>query len=211
MLTIEGIKKELDAGREVELECVDREGLAKLTPYVDGLISQEPLTIESWCSDYLYLNINKKKCCQATLSKEELKYFRIKRPSPTFDDLIDAAVQAYKDGIADEIILNDYISISTPAVTYGASKMDTNGFEVMETIEKINSLYTETFVIKEFSDTKKLRSGAKTLLANGEEVFFSNRTDTDDSLWFEYNNCHSAIIPYIALKGATVTQKRGEA
>lgn len=221
MLTIEEVKKALDAGENIELECIDKDGLAKLTPYVEGLISQEPLTIESWCSDSLYLNINKRKCHQDTLSKEELQYFRIKRPTPTFDDLIDIAAKAVKDGVifSAEIFESAiYIYLDSSAYDFCKSSLsiindlDSDMKRIPEVIDKINSLYTETFVIEHASDIENIKENAIIRLQNGNEVCAESNCLHHHVNFIQTtyggNNFH---LSFISLKGATVTQKRGAA
>lgn len=139
-------------------------------------------------------------------------HFRIKEDKPTFDDLIDVVVKAYRDRLLDIFLMNDEVvtvfNYDFTGTKEGINRADTSKY--YQFINFINSLYIETFAIEKFSDTKRLKSGAKAVLGNGEEVIFSNRCGVDDALWFEYNDCHSTIIPFIALKGATVTQKRGK-
>lgn len=130
-----------------------------------------------------------------------------------FDDLIDVAVQAMKDDrLYFRFLSNDQISFSVDNTEEGRInilKDSCDDKDLQDAINFVNSLHTETFAIEKFSDTKRLKSGAKAVLGNGEEVIFSNRCGVDDALWFEYNDCHSTIIPFIALKGATVTQQKG--
>ncbi len=147
------------------------------------------------------------------LPKDVLHLFKLTGIVPTLYKVIDVALLAVKNGVAvithlkaDEIVIEsiDYDSKS-PFEVFKDDPLE----KFQDAIEWIGSLYTETFVIESEEDIKKLKSSAKVVLSNGEEIIFSNKSEADESLWFEYNNFHSATIPYIAIKGATVTQKRG--
>ena len=77
-------------------------------------------------------------------------------------------------------------------------------------MEYINSLYTETFVIESEGDISRVKSGADIELANGNKCTFLNnygmwriKRIKDDKGFI--HNCGLLV-----LKGATVTQKRGE-
>lgn len=129
-----------------------------------------------------------------------------------FNDVISAAVKAAIDGILavrqlDEECLSVISRDGKRA--FERWRGESNAKDIANFINFIKSLYTETFVIEKFSDTKRLKSGDKAVLGNGEEVIFSNRTGVDNALWFEYSDCRKTIIPFIALKGATVTQQKG--
>lgn len=200
-----------ERGERVSLECIDPDGYLSSIKHesvrdiMESIIKSNDITVDHVYSDDMSLRVkyyNASK--QNTIFHEELKYFKIKEPD--FNDLIDVAVKAYKDGFADEIILNDYISISTQDKTYGASRADTNGFEIKEAIEKINSLYTETFVIESEEDIEKLCDDAEITLANNEKGIFNNcsglRSITNLKTGFEVHG-----LNIFWLKGATVTQE----
>lgn len=214
MLDIKKVKQMLENGEEVRLECVDIEGLLRKNKHVSkdwknevekGII--KVLEVDEVCGRVSFADPSN---VGAFLLYEDLKHFRIAEAKQTFDDLIDVAIQAYKDGVIKSLKLLDY---GVHSLSYSVNGDENTIFsqhkDYSDDINSINSLYTETFVIEGFHDTKALKKGDKAVLGNGEEVIFSNRTGVNGALWFEYNDCHRAIIPFIALKGATVTQKKG--
>lgn len=226
MLDIKEIKRKLKGSR-VFLKCINKEEFISKNEVNREILALKEIEVlyyqEEDCDFFggLQLKVSKSFLEDKDLNidnmfimNNEIEYFEIIEGSPhlednpTFDDLIDVAVKAYKDGKIDRVKITKGVSGGGGVLINGdrqfTSSRPTDG------INFINSLYTETFVIKEFSDTKILKSGAKAVLGNGEEVIFSNKCGVDDALWFEYNDYHSTIIPFIALKGATVTQKRGE-
>lgn len=207
-IDLDWIQEELDSGRKVGLECVDEKGFLRdvdIDENYNYLVLQCGLIVERVLDDNVIIFKG-----GFMVQSNELKHFRIKRPNPTFNDLIDVAVQAYRDGVADTLEVGyadgiERVKLHVDGHTYSYYQCSV----IEEHVKHIESLCTETFVIKDFSDTKRLKSGDSAILSNGEEVVFSNRNGADDSLWFEYDGCHSAIIPYISLKGATVTQQKG--
>lgn len=223
MMTIEEIKKGLDAGETVELECVDtdmycaidndfkdeREVIARSSLIIASIIGQ---------GDYQGLRIED---CRYCLPQEDLKHFRIKRPAPTFDDLIDIAAKAVKDGVifSAEIFESAiYIYLDSSAYDFCKSSLsiindlDSDMKRIPEVIDKINSLYTETFVIEHASDIENIKENAVIRLQNGNEVCAESNCLHHHVNFIQTtyggNNFH---LSFISLKGATVTQKRGAA
>ncbi|UNM95900.1 hypothetical protein MMG00_11965 [Ignatzschineria rhizosphaerae] len=205
MLTIEEIKKELAAGREVELECIDTEGFLgkesntylgwrKFILSLDRIIA----TSRSYNDDASMLKDARGMC----ITDSQLKYFRIKRPAPTFDDLIDSAANAIKK----KLIVNLYIGPHYIEFDFNEHSHAYDMQEAKRGIDFINSLYTETFVIESVDDTLKIDTSGgeiiKITLANGEVLsgdYLDCLCDISDGFRFKI------------LKGATVTQRRGEA
>lgn len=197
MLTIEEIKKELDAGNTVELECIDKHGLKKEHYGYGLLLRLDRFIVSNLNGEDIFFNDS-----LVGLSENHLKHFRIKRPVPTFDDLVDIAVQAAKDGV---IVIRRFHSSFLDFEKFGTTKHADNvevldssdAKDIKDAIEFIESLYTETFVIDsvQFPD---LKVGGK-FVQNGVE--------------WELNEERVKIIentPFFLLKGATVTQSRGE-
>ena len=127
---------------------------------------------------------------------------RIKEP--TFNDLIDVAVQAKKDGVISSqlMIMSDSIHL------FDSSKLPISFTDksINKGIKYIKSLYTETFVIERESDMKKIKGSAESImLVNGEDVG-SNIIIHNDEPHFFFDN---AVVPAVfkLLKGATVTQE----
>lgn len=214
MLTIEEIKKELEAGNTVELECIDEMGfISRHECNVENneiILNQGRLTIATVCNDtdsvILKGNINPD--ISNTIHFEELQYFRIKRPTLTFNDLIDVAVQAFKDSVIFEL------DLEKDGICFKAKNLDMDICQdsVEIGIETINSLYTETFVIEYASDMERIKRTAIIVLENGCEVCAES-----DCLHHGVNYIQTTYggmnfnLSFVSLKGATVTQKRGVA
>ena len=221
MLTIEEVKKALDAGETVELECIDREGYEGEHRLNCTLLKTARLIAQE--VDYCKVIIkNTDASTQITgIDRDELKYFRIKRPTPTFDDLIDIAAKAVKDGVifSAEIFESAiYIYLDSSAYDFCKSSLsiindlDSDMKRIPEVIDKINSLYAETFVIEHASDIENIKENAVIRLQNGNEVCAESNCLHHHVNFIQTtyggNNFH---LSFISLKGATVTQKRGAA
>ena len=127
---------------------------------------------------------------------------RIKEP--TFNDLIDAAAQAFKDGKLAKVTMmsNGLIYLTTHDIRVKSVSDDIPS----SGIDFIKSLYTETFVIERESDMKKIKGSAESImLVNGEDVG-SNIIIHNDEPHFFFDN---AVVPAVfkLLKGAIVTQE----
>ncbi|MGL4675290.1 MAG: hypothetical protein ACRCXK_10550, partial [Wohlfahrtiimonas sp.] len=108
------------------------------------------------------------------IDSEEFKCFKKKEQSQyTFDDLIDVAVQAVKDGL---IICDDLKRFS---ISFSVAWNEDDGYELAshhdqkyidDAIDFIQSLYKETFVIECEEDLKRVNPNPKITLNNGEVV-----------------------------------------
>lgn len=123
----------------------------------------------------------------------------------TFDDLIDVAVKAWKDGYLKVLefergtVEQIFTVIGGRAYRWHEGDSDYN-----YAVDLINSLYTETFVIESEEDISRVKSGADIELTNGNKCTFLNQDDMwriKDDKGFSYN------CGLLVLKGATVTQK----
>lgn len=147
-------------------------------------------------------------------SDDHLKYFKIKEPEYAFNDLIDAAVQAYKDGYIRLMRLdNDVLDISYNIDGDGlcgflTSKTEESGYQFDQYIRDINSLYTETFVIESEEDVLNVKDEAEILFLNGVKAIFADSTRNGHYGFVLISNVIHKL-PLALLKGATVTQKRG--
>ena len=215
MLTAEEVKKEMDANEEVELECINEAGFISLYK-CNGennkiILNQGVLAVERVCSskEFVYLKGVISPSISNVISFEELKYFRIKRPTPTFDDLIDVVSQALKDrvefggvelhqgGLNFENFHDDAIY---PQDQYGIEK----------TIGWIKALYTETFVISNLDSLLEIDvfKCPKFELENGVKgTIQASVNNKEFSVQFEDKSWGS--VGFMVLKGAIVTQKRG--
>ncbi|UNM96030.1 hypothetical protein MMG00_12645 [Ignatzschineria rhizosphaerae] len=78
-------------------------------------------------------------------------------------------------------------------------------------IDFINSLDTETFVIEGEEDIQKVLEGANVKLANGNKDIVLHKTNYKEQSMIQFSeNKHWGAVGIFILKGATVTQKRGE-
>ena len=212
MITTEEIKKELDAGREVELECVDKNDLlGTINPKrnYNQLILESSLQVSRYFIDGEGLTVFVIEP-GLMITEVELKYFRIKRPAPTFDDLIDVICKAFKNGI--QIGNVEFVGCGVSFELFHDDIIyKDNQRAISAAINWINSLYTETFVIEHASDIKNIKKTAIIRLENDNEVCA------------ESNCLHNGVnfiqttyggmnfnLSFVSLKGATVTQKRGE-
>lgn len=143
-----------------------------------------------------------------TFNKSYMDCFK-KIEKYTFDDLIDVAVQAVKDGL---IACDDF---KRHSISFCVAWDEDDGYELAshhdakyfnEAIEFIKSLYKETFVIESINDAERLNNGAKTTLKNGEVIYFQNIDDGD--FWFTFNGYGCDKFPFLALKGAKVEQTK---
>lgn len=133
----------------------------------------------------------------------DYKYFKIKEP--TFNDLIEVAKKAVQDDILSSFTVNDmdYSDLIGRAIYIG---LGMRAHRIANEIKRIQSLYTETFVIERESDMKKIKGSAESImLVNGEDVG-SNIIIHNDEPHFFFDN---AVVPAVfkLLKGATVTQE----
>lgn len=77
----------------------------------------------------------------------------------TFDDLIDAVIQAYKDGLIRSIAIEN-CSILITKNNYGKRFYKKGLDSYSEALNWVNSLYTETFVIESEEDIARVKVGA---------------------------------------------------
>ena len=213
---IDRIKEMLERGERVALKCVDRDGFlyADCGEFFDenSIILSTPLVVEGVVD---YCDAVSIKGCSYVISFDELEYFKIKEPEYTFNDLIDVAVQAVKDGVIDiKTLCMDSIRF-TPI--YDIDNVATYFYnEYADGFDYIKSLYTETFVIESESDIKKTKEGASVELANGN-VFIVNKSKHESlamkdgskatGLTFKDSNNFWITYSLFELKGATVTQE----
>lgn len=123
----------------------------------------------------------------------------------SFNDLIDAAVQAKKDGVCDsvEIDINNWLIVKSSTGNIHCHKnhlIHDNEFH----INWIKSLYTEKFVIEKMIDEFKIKSGAELTLANGMKCIYFDDGDRKLRHDGDFYPCN-----FLVLKGATVKQSKG--
>ena len=129
---------------------------------------------------------------------------RIKEP--TFNDLIDAAAQAFKDGkLAKVTMMRDgliYLTTHDIRVKSVSDDIPSSG------IDFIKSLYTETFVIESEGDIERVKVGALIELSNGnsDRAMLTDKYSGQSMVQFSENK-HWGAVGLFILKGATVTQE----
>ena len=207
----------LERGERVDLECIDPDGFARHGHVNERLLSHGKMNIGGYYEGEFSLRLNDEELdslnicrAQAYINDYELKYFKIKEPTHTFNDFIDAVVQAYKDGIIPSLHLE---SLGVRSVRF----LDAQEFDQHDdyscSIDHIKSLYTKTFVIESEGDLLSIAKDNEMVLLNGEIVKFKglSKEDSDVKMYLFYYDSFKYIVsmPFIALKGATVTQKRG--
>lgn len=220
------IKERLDLGEHVELECIDSIGFIEKSIDNKLILELENLIVEryqDWSCDYrtgVYLVRSEYESQQlgirpedAFIPVEDLKYFKIKEP--TFNDLIEVAKKAVQDDILSSFTVNDmgYSDFIGRAIYIG---LGMRAHRIANEIKRIQSLYTETFVIESESDIKKTKEGASVELANGN-VFIVNKSKHESlamkdgskatGLTFKDSNNFWITYSLFELKGATVTQE----
>lgn len=218
MLTIEEVKKEMDANEEVELECINEAGFISLYK-CNGennkiILNQGVLAVERVCSseEFVYLKGVISPSISNVISFEELKYFRIKRPAPTFHDLIDVATQALKDGLLSKLDIIEGNSIGG-TVKKGLSNVlhfhTGIATDIQSRIDFIKSLYAETFTVQGEDEIKRIKAEAKATLANGVDIWVKEANGSGYINACEIGSTVSITLNLISLKGAKVTQNRG--
>lgn len=144
--------------------------------------------------------------------REEVKNFRIKTKAPSFDDLIDVAVNAVRNEIiqsfkfSKSLMERDLIFL----IKHDGERVGFGYDQAQDGINYLESLATETFVIEDISCLLKINENIQSLV-------LANDCDVTDQIYFEDCGMHlkdgygNSIVPNInILKGATVTQKRGK-
>lgn len=115
-----------------------------------------------------------------------------------FDDLIDVAVQAYKDGVLTDMELDESGLSSSQVMCFFSAHQE----DIIKSINEIKSLYTEKFVIESQDCIERIDFiDGKITLQNGESLSdkeFEDILDFSDPLLLK------------VLKGATVTQPKGD-
>lgn len=147
------------------------------------------------------------------LIRESMTVIKNDGTKSTFDDLVDVAVQAKKDGVIARIEWDSdgricvYPSSEECPVVIATNLV--SSYFIADAIKEIESCYTETFVIEGGSCILKIRENIQSLvLANGRDIV--------DGVYFEggsmrLRDCFGNSISLTSLdilKGATVTQRR---
>lgn len=197
-----------------ELVCIDRDGFLSASTsschlrVLKGLIDSQIIVSGI---------VNSAVCIKGSnhcLYPRNLKHFK-KKEEPSFNDLIDVAVQAVKDGVIATLVVNkggiEFTSISDRKY-YAISSGDFTSRD----IDVIQSLYKETFVIESEEDIKRIIKGARITLTNDNLLTAKNTYYivedyiVIDAYTDECTTCQNLNynIGIVFLKGATVEQDR---
>ncbi|NLD08911.1 MAG: hypothetical protein GX667_04885 [Xanthomonadaceae bacterium] len=202
---IDRIKEMLEREERVALDFVDRHAFLNQDHENEydreavAAIAKSSLVVKSILGGGAALVLEDDRYC---IPEKDYKYFKIKEP--TFNDLIDVAVQAVKDGVIDiKTLCMDSIRF-TPI--YDTDNVATYfDDEYADGFDYIKSLYTETFVIESEEDILNVKDEAEILFLNGEKGIFADSTkDGHYGFILIANVVHR--IPFPLLKGATVIQ-----
>lgn len=134
----------------------------------------------------------------------DLAYFKKKEQSQnTFDDLIDVAVQAYKDGILSGLSLDN---VGTRKVSCWSEGFSDHAFDQLNDykriIDSINALYSETFTIDQSNDNlQRVKVGATIKNHPSGSPFVLENQDAIDDLY---------DAPYWLTNGLIVEQSRND-
>lgn len=184
----------LERDERVELECVDEEAMiASNKSYADVLLSM-PLIVSHIFTNKIVFNNG------LFIRENNLKYFKIKEPVRSFNELVDVAVQAWKDGVLKNLSFEkgavDQVFTTINGVSFAWHDGDDDYSGAIDTIRLI---YTESFIIKTVDDIFNIKwKDSKALLQNGNEIELDILDGALD-----------IATTFKLLKGATVTQKRG--
>ena len=199
----------LERGERVELECVDRDGFASHGHVNEKLLSYGKVIIEGYSKDEFSLRLADSELdllnicrAQAYINSYELQYFKIKEPD--FNDLIDVAVQAVRDEVLSRYIYYKTGNGDEVIALYVGEDLKMQFFtgEEKRGIERIKSLYTETFVIEHQSDLSKIKLNDKKT-----KIELANGTLVSDEI-LDMLKDQSGKTQLSILKGARVTQNR---
>lgn len=193
----------LERGERVELECVDKQAYIAETGTHNRLMLRESGLIVSRVNSYGAVVTDD----DWLILNKELKYFKIKEP--TFNDLIEVAKKAVQDDILSSFTVNDmdYSDLIGRAIYIG---LGMRAHRIANEIKRIQSLYTETFVIESEGDILKINDGATVELSNGNSGSVLHVDKHYKTIQFAKEEKHWGALGIFILKGATVTQKRGE-
>lgn len=209
---INEIKRRLENGEKVELECIEE---VKFLNVNEGTrtnenmkILESGLAVEMVGGNNIYLF-----GCAPPIMRNEIQFFKIKEPKTTFDDLIDVALQAGKDGVLIGVRV-DFDGVRCLRVEYSSGEHVDQIFDYhddySEYVERIKSRYTETFVIESEEDIKKFRLGAESIvLSNGEDIIDDVMFHRNEP-YFTNGGVSAVKVGFNVLKGATVTQRKSK-
>lgn len=222
---IEEIKRKLK-GNRVFLKCINKEEFISKDEVNREILNLEEIEVQYYLeedSDFFgglqliasesFLEDKGLVIGDMFISNNEIEYFEIIespyiKDNPTFNDLIDTAVQANKDKVLPHIELREN---EIYLYKFGIVKDDVSCDVFANAISDINSLYIETFVIESEEDIKPFRNLVESIvLANGEDIINDVMFHRGRPYFTKGDGNGAFEVGFNILKGATVTQKRGK-
>ena len=217
---INEIKRRLDAGKKVELECIDRDGFVsnEINRTANMLIlNQESLIVQVVHEEVerVVLEGVISPVTSNTINFDELKFFKIKEQN--FDDLIKEAVNAVRNNIIqsfERIQSLEYAKSITERnliflIKHDGERVVFGYDQAQDGINYLESLATETFVIESPDNILNCKGGANIVFSNGAKAEFLEPYNNGKKAGILFLDSGTGFnIPFELLKGATVTQKR---
>ena len=128
-----------------------------------------------------------------------------------FHDLIDAAMQAYKDGFLTSVELNNLGINATvkPGTSTIEAFFNSKNSNFTQRIQFLKSFYKETFIIKSESDIKRIdTTSAEIEYLNGFKFKVKAKSSCGKAIVYQHKHHGLIKICINELRGATVTQKK---
>lgn len=128
-----------------------------------------------------------------------------------FHDLIDAAMQAYKDGFLTSVELNNLGINATvkPGTSTIEAFFNSKNSNFTKRIQFLKSFYKETFIIKSESDIKRINTtSAEIEYLNGFKFKVKAKSNCGKAIVYQHKHHGLIKICINELRGATVTQKK---
>ena len=128
-----------------------------------------------------------------------------------FHDLIDAAMQAYKDGFLTSVELNNLGINATvkPGTSTIEAFFNSKNSNFTKRIQFLKSFYKETFIIKSESDIKRIdTTSAEIEYLNGFKFKVKAKSSCGKAIIYQHKHHGLIKICINELRGATVTQKK---
>ena len=128
-----------------------------------------------------------------------------------FHDLIDAAMQAYKDGFLTSVELNNLGINATvkPGTSTIEAFFNSKNSNFTKRIQFLKSFYKETFIIKSESDIKRIdTTSAEIEYRNGFKFKVKAKSSCGKAIVYQHKHHGLIKICINELRGATVTQKK---
>lgn len=198
------VLKKLKIGDRIK--CTDVEPFIQAHRHNEGLLESTGnyFVVKDIDSESIYF-----KGFYGWIDHSELIYFDYVSEA---DRLIDHAVQAYKEGLVAQVILNDLITVNhkhSDDHLVIASRDVSRNF-VDDAISEINRSRKECYVIETEDDVKRTLAGSKITFMNGTVVTVNRGIDSTHydgyAISVSIKRNHEIYLTLSMLKGSTVEQ-----